>query len=107
LKEHEKNYATHDLELASIVHAPRMWRHYLMGNMFGLNTYHHILEYLFDHTQLNSKQSRWIEFLSEFNFEIKYIKGKENKVADTLNKRSQIMQISTISNWKSDLKIRL
>ena len=37
LKEHEKNYATHDIELASIVHAINMWRHYLMGRKFELN----------------------------------------------------------------------
>ena len=48
LKEHEKNYATHDLELAAIVHALKMWRHYLMGRIFELRTYHCGLKYLFD-----------------------------------------------------------
>jgi hypothetical protein len=48
LKEHEKNYATHDLELAVIVHVLRKWRHYLMGKIFELRTYHHGLEYLFE-----------------------------------------------------------
>jgi hypothetical protein len=48
LKEHEKNYATHDLELATIIHALRKWRHYLMGRRFELRTYHHILKYLFE-----------------------------------------------------------
>ena len=41
LKEHEKNYAIHDLELATIVHALKMWRHYLMGRRFDLRTDHH------------------------------------------------------------------
>ena len=48
IKEHEKNYATHDLELVAIVHALKMWRHYLMGKKFELRTDHHRLKYLFE-----------------------------------------------------------
>ena len=48
MKEHEKNYVTHDLELAAIVHALKMWRHYLMGRKFELRTDHCDLKYLFD-----------------------------------------------------------
>jgi len=87
LKEHEKNYATHDLELAAIVHALKMWRHYLMGRRFELRTNHYGLKYLFDQPTLNARQARWLEFLCEFDLEIKHIKGKENKVADALNRK--------------------
>ena len=52
-KEHEKNYDTHDLELASIVHALRMWRHYLTGSQFELKTYHHSLKNVFEEPHLN------------------------------------------------------
>jgi hypothetical protein len=45
LKEHEKNYATYDLELAAVVHALRKWRHYLMGKKFVLRTDHNSLKY--------------------------------------------------------------
>ena len=62
LKEHEKNYATHDLELPSIVHALNMWRHYLMGRKFELRIDHCGLKYLFDHPTLKARQARWIEF---------------------------------------------
>ena len=55
LKEHEKNYATHDLELATINHALKMWRHYLMGRKFELRTDHHGLKYLFDQPNLNAR----------------------------------------------------
>jgi hypothetical protein len=48
LKEHERHYATHDLELEARVHALRKWRHYLMGKSFELRTYHNGLKYLFD-----------------------------------------------------------
>jgi ribonuclease HI len=87
LKEHERNYATHDLELAAIVHALRKWRHYLMRKRFELRTDHNGLKYLFDQPNLNSRQSRWLEFLREYEFDIKHIKGKENKVVDALNRR--------------------
>jgi hypothetical protein len=60
LKEHERNYATHDLELAAIVHALRKWRHYLMGKRFELRTDHNGLKYLFDQPNLNDRQSRWL-----------------------------------------------
>ena len=76
LKEHGKNYTTHDLEIATRVHALKMWRHYLMGRRFELRTYHCGLKYLFDQPTLNARQARWLEFLCEFDFEIKHIKGK-------------------------------
>jgi hypothetical protein len=63
LKEHERNYPTHDLELATIVHALRKWRHYLMGKRFELRIDHKGLKYLFDQPNLNSRQGRWLEFL--------------------------------------------
>jgi hypothetical protein len=104
LKENERHYATHDLELAAIVHALRKWRHYLMGKRFELRTYHNGLKYLFDKPTLNSRQTRWLEFLSEYDFDIKHIKGKENKVVDTLSRRVHELHATTISMYQSDLK---
>ena len=76
MKEHEKNYATHDLEFAAIVHVLKMWRNYLMGRKIELRTDHCGLKYLFDQRTLNARKARWLEFLCEFDFEIKHIKGK-------------------------------
>jgi hypothetical protein len=84
LKEHERKYATHDLELATIAHALRIWRHYLMGKKLELRTNHIGMKYVFEQPTLNSRQTRWLEFLSEYDFNIKHIKGKENKVVDAL-----------------------
>ena len=67
LKETEKNYATHDLELTAIVHALKMWRHYLTGRIFELRTHHCGLKYLFDQPTLNARKYRWLEFLCEFD----------------------------------------
>lgn len=88
LKQHEVKNVPHDLELAAIVHALQMWRHYLIGKPFELKTDHMGLRYIFT-------QPNWLEFLSEYDFGIEYIKGKENRVADALSRRRHIFTIST------------
>jgi hypothetical protein len=107
LKEHEKNYATHDLELAAIIHTLRKWRHCLMGRRFELRTYHNGLKYSFDQPTLNARQSRWLEFLCEYDFDIKHIKGKERKVADALSRKVHDLHASAISMYKIDIKDRI
>jgi hypothetical protein len=76
LKEHEINYATHELELSSIVHALTMWIHYLMGIKFELRTNCNGMKYLFEQPTVNARQTRWMEFLNKYNFDIKHIKWK-------------------------------
>jgi hypothetical protein len=107
IKEHERNYYMHDLELVSIVHALRMWRHYLMGKKFELRTNHISLKYLFEQSTLNVRQTRWLEFLSEYDFDIKHIKGKENKVVNALSRRVHLMHAIVVSMHQSDLKRRI
>jgi hypothetical protein len=96
LKEHGRHYATYDSEFSTIVHALNMWRHYLMGKRFELRTYHNGLKYLFEQPTLNSRQSRWLEFLSEYDFDIKHIKGKENMAANALSCRVHELHATTI-----------
>jgi hypothetical protein len=104
LKENERNYETHDLKLAAIVHALSKWRHYLMGRRFELRTYHNGLKYLFDQPTLNARQTRWLEFLYDYDFDIKHIKGKENKVVDALSRRVHKLHATTISMYQTDIK---
>ena len=104
LKDHEKNYVTHDLELSTIVHTLKLWRNYLMGRSFELRRDHCGLKYLFDQPTLNARQARWIEFLCEFDFEIKHIKGKENKVVDELSRKVQKMHVASLSIFQSELR---
>ena len=78
---------THDLELVAIIHALRMWRHYFLGRRFVLMSDHSGLKYLFHQLNLNSRKPRWLATISEFDFEINYIKGKEKRVADALSRR--------------------
>jgi hypothetical protein len=71
-----------------------------MGKRFELRKDHHNgLQYLFDQPNLNARKSRWLEFLREYNFVIKHIKGKENKVVDALSRRVNELRATTINMY--------
>jgi hypothetical protein len=107
LNEHEINYVTHDLELSTILHALKMWRHYLLGRRFVLMTDHNGLRHLFDQPKLNARQARWMALLSEFDFEIKHIKGKENRVVDALSISVKTIHLVVVSTSKTYVKERV
>jgi hypothetical protein len=75
-----------------------------MGKRFELRTDHNSLKYLFDQPTLNARQIRWLEFLCEYDFDIKYIKGKDNKVADALSRKLHELRTTAISMYITELK---
>ena len=83
----EQNYPVHEQELLAIVCALKEWRHYLHGEPFTVLTDHNSLQHFQTQPSLSRRQVRWSEFLSEFDFTIKYQKGKDNVVADALSRR--------------------
>ncbi|GJR26119.1 putative reverse transcriptase domain-containing protein [Tanacetum coccineum] len=85
LKIHEKNYTTHDLELGSVVFALKIWRHYLYGTKCTVFTDHKSLQRILDQKELNMRQRRWLELLSDYDCDIRYHPGKANVVADALS----------------------
>jgi len=107
LKDQENNYIMHDLELDSIFHALQMWRHYLMRRKFELRINCIGLKCLFEHLNLNARKTRWMEFLNEYRFHIKHIRGKDNKVFNAPKRRIHAMNAITISMCKSDFKNRI
>jgi hypothetical protein len=88
LKKHEENYRTHDLEFAAVVHALKIWRHYLIGNKCELFSDHKSLKYFFTQTELNMRQRRWLELIKDYDVEINYHPGKANVVADALSRKT-------------------
>ena len=98
---------THDLELVVTVHALKMWRHYLPGRRFILMNEHCGLRYLLDQHKLNAIQARWMALFSEFYFEIKHIKGKENKVVDSLSISIKVIHLVATNTCESYIKERV
>ncbi|GJV60388.1 putative reverse transcriptase domain-containing protein [Tanacetum coccineum] len=90
LKIHEKNYTTHDLELGSVVFALKIWRHYLYGTKCTMFTDHKSLQHILDQKELNMRQRRWLELLSDYDCDIRYHSGKANVVADALCRKERI-----------------
>ena len=88
LKPHERNYPTHDLKLAAVVHALKQWRHYLLGNRCELYSDHQSLKYLFTQPDLNLRQRRWLEVIKDFDLGLNYQPDKANVVTDALSRRS-------------------
>ncbi|GJS23435.1 putative reverse transcriptase domain-containing protein [Tanacetum coccineum] len=89
LKKHEENYTTHDLELGAVVFALKLWRHYLYGTKCTVYTDHKSLQYILDQKELNMRQRRWIELLSDYDCQIRYHPGKANVVADALSPKDR------------------
>nr|GFC26822.1 putative reverse transcriptase domain-containing protein [Tanacetum cinerariifolium] len=90
LKVHEQNYTTHDLELGSVVFTWKIWRHYLYGNKCTVFTDHKSLQHILDQKELNMRQRRLLELLSDYDCDIRYHPGKANVVADALSRKERI-----------------
>ncbi|GJU21230.1 putative reverse transcriptase domain-containing protein [Tanacetum coccineum] len=90
LKIHEKNYTTHDLKLGAAVFALKIWRHYLYRTKCTVFIDHKSFQHILNQKELNMRQRRWLELLSDYDCEIRYHPGKENVVADALSRKERI-----------------
>jgi hypothetical protein len=93
LRKHEAHYLTHDLELAAVVHAQKIWKHYLMGKKCKLYTDHKSLKYIFTQSNLNFKQRRWLDLIKDYDLRINCHPRKANVVADALSRMSYVSQL--------------
>jgi hypothetical protein len=101
LKIHERNYPTHDLELATVVYALKTWRHYLYGQKCDIYTNHKSLKYIFTQSELNMRQRRCLELIKDYELEIHYHPSKANVVADALSRKSQVnMMVSHLMPYE-------
>jgi hypothetical protein len=90
LRKHGLNYPTHDLELAAVVHALKIWRHYIMGTKCQVYTDHKSLKYIFTQKDLNLRQRRWLELIKDYDLEIHCHPCKANLVADALSQKEHV-----------------
>jgi hypothetical protein len=95
LQKHEKNYPTHDLELPVIVHALKIWRHYMIVNKCKIFTDNKSLKYIFTQKELNLRLRRWLELIKDYDLEIQYHPGKANIVADAFSRKGQVNNLTT------------
>jgi ribonuclease HI len=113
LRPHEQNYPTHELELAAVIHALKMWRHYLMGTHCNIFTDHKSLKYIFTQADLNMRQRRWLELIKDYDLEVHYHPGKANVVADALSRKLQCncvmmdSRIDTLCDELNKMKIEV
>jgi hypothetical protein len=77
LRKHEENYPTHDLELAAVVHALKIWRYYPIGHRCEMiYNDHKSRKYIFTQTSLNLRQRQWLELIKYYDVGINYHLGK-------------------------------
>ena len=103
LKVHERNYPTHDLELAAVVFALKIWRHYLYGGSCRVYTDHKSLKYIFTQKDLNMRQRRWLELIKDYDLTLNYCEGKANLVADALSRKHRL----SFSRSRGSVRLRL
>jgi len=112
LKVHERNYHTHDLELAATVFSLKIYRNYLYGAQFLVFNDHKSLKYLFYQKELNMRQRRWMEFLKDYDFELLYHLGKANVVTDALTRKTvhiahlMIKEVELLEKFR-DMKLQV
>jgi hypothetical protein len=95
LRKHEEKYPTHDLELAVVVHALNIWRHYIIRKRCEVYSDHKSLKYIFTQPNLNLRQLRWLELIKDYDLGINYHPGKANVVADALSRRTHLNMLAT------------
>ncbi len=91
LKGPQLNYSTYDLELYALVRALMTWEHYLVAKEFVIHSDHLSLSFLKGQGKLNKRHAKWVEYIERFPYQIKYIKGKDNMVADALSRRYSLI----------------
>jgi hypothetical protein len=85
LRKHKENYPTHDLELVALVHALKIWRHYLIGHRCKIYSDHKSHKYNFTQTDLNLRHGKWLELIKDYDVRINYHPRKANVIAYVLS----------------------
>jgi ribonuclease HI len=102
LRCHKENYPTHNLELAAVVMALRMWQHYLLGNVIHIYTDNKSLKYIFTQLDLNMRQRRWLELIKDYDLEVHYHPGKANEVVNVLSRKAHYTYLPVVHSTREE-----
>ena len=105
LNDTERCYTVQENEMTAIIHCLRVWPHYFLGSHFTIMMDNVVTSYFQTQKKLSSKQARWQDFLTEFDYWLEYKPGKVNVVADALSRKAELVTLS-MSQPKSDLVSR-
>jgi hypothetical protein len=87
--------------MLAIMHALAKFRQYLVGARFVVRSDHNSLKYLLEQRDLNERQQKWVSRIQAYDFDIEFVKGKNNVVADALSRRPSILAITGVTvDWK-------
>ena len=100
LKPHEQNYPTHDVKLAAVMFALKIWRHYLYGEKCRIYTDHKSFKYLLTQEELNLRQRRWLELFKDYDCIIDYHLRKVNVVVDALSQNTVVEMSLQYNDWR-------
>lgn len=97
----ERSFNIYDKEMLAIMHAMAKFRQYLIGSKFNVTTDHNSLKHFLGQRDLNERQQKWVSKLQSYDFDIAYVKGTQNVVANALSRRPHLSSISLITeNWR-------
>ncbi|KAH9315759.1 hypothetical protein KI387_024386, partial [Taxus chinensis] len=109
LRDNERLYSTYDKEMLAIMHALAKFRQYLVGGKFVVRTDHNSLKYFLEQKELNERQQKWVSRIQAYDFDIEYVKGTKNVVADALSRKPHLAVLCSLSeisaDWKSQLAV--
>jgi hypothetical protein len=99
-------YTIYDKEMLPIMHALAKFMQYLVGAKFVVRTDHNSLKYFLDQKDLNERQQKWVSKIQAYDFDIEFVKRKNNMVADALSRRPSVYAMTDISmDWKAHLLV--
>src|SRR5699024_7433654 len=102
----ERSYSIYDKEMLPIMHVLAKFQQYLVGNWFRVKIDHKSLRHFMGQQGLNDKQQRWVNKVQAYDFDIQYVWGKHNVVADALSQRPLGLSLMSICHdWKAQLLV--
>ncbi|TPX30025.1 hypothetical protein SmJEL517_g06292 [Synchytrium microbalum] len=103
----ERRYPVHEQELLALIHALKVWRHYLLGLPVTIQTDHRSLVFLDTQKTLSNRQARWLELLQQFDLRIQHVSGKNNVVSDALSRNPDFMERRAVDVARNTIDLPL